>query len=194
MKYIFPALSIAILILLFSFRPKGSSKNVNADIIMTNESVSERSFAEGESKTDELKEQAAAFVEYAKTLLGTRYVYGSANPNRGLDCSGFVNCVSTHFGIKVPRSSVAFTNLGTSIGTNDAKAGDLILFTGSNVHKRVVGHMGIVTDNQNGQIQFIHSSSGKTKAVRISDLNGYYATRLVKIIRIFPLTADKVIV
>jgi cell wall-associated NlpC family hydrolase len=86
--------------------------------------------------------------------------------------------------MKVPRSSVDFTNFGTTIDSNNAQPGDLILFTGTDATRRIVGHMGIITGNVDGKIQFIHSSSGKGKGVVISDLEGYYETRFVKVIRI----------
>ena len=126
----------------------------------------------------------ANYVAFAKTLVGTPYLYGSVDPSKGFDCSGFINYVSKHFGMKVPRSSVDFTNFGTSIDSDNAQPGDLILFTGTDASRRIVGHMGIITENDNGQIQFIHSSSGKGKGVIISDLEGYYETRFVKVIRI----------
>jgi len=68
------------------------------------------------------------FTEFAKTLLGVPYVYGSMNPAVGFDCSGFVNYVGNHFGLKFPRSSVDFTNFGTEIKKDQAKEGDLILY------------------------------------------------------------------
>src|SRR6185503_21246046 len=86
--------------------------------------------------------QASSFVEYAKTLTGTPYLYGSVDPAKGLDCSGFINAVSNHFGIKVPRSSVDFTNVGSTVGSGEAKPGDLVLFTGTDPAKRIVGHIG----------------------------------------------------
>ena len=70
---------------------------------------------------------------------------------------------------------------------DEAMPGDLILFTGQNAIRRVVGHMGIVTDNPDGHVAFIHSSSGHKRGVHISELQDYYKTHLVKIIRIFPL-------
>src|SRR5258708_21373804 len=85
---------------------------------------------------------AQQFVDYAKTLIGTPYVWGSVNPKIGVDCSGFVNYVSNHFGIAVPRTSTQFTNLGLEVKPEEAEAGDIILFTGSNAKKRKVGHMG----------------------------------------------------
>jgi len=136
---------------------------------------------------------ACEFVNYAKTLIGTPYVWGSVNPNVGVDCSGFVNLVSHHFGITVPRTSAQFTKLGTEIKPEQATPGDLILFTGQNAKRKVVGHMGIVTDNPDGHLSFIHSSSGHKRRVHISELQGYYKTRLVKIIRIFSLAPNLVL-
>jgi cell wall-associated NlpC family hydrolase len=131
---------------------------------------------------------ADEFITYAKGLIGTPYIYGSTDPQKGFDCSGFINHISGHFGMKVPRSSIEFTNLGNEISTVNAKPGDIILFTGTDPQSRVVGHMGVVTDNPNGQLEFIHSSSGKAKGVVISPLKGYYESRFVKVIRFFPLT------
>jgi cell wall-associated NlpC family hydrolase len=69
---------------------------------------------------------------------------------------------------------------------NNAEPGDLILFTGTDPLKHDVGHIGIITNNLDGQVEFIHSSSGKAKGVTVSDLSDYYKTRFVKIIRILP--------
>ena len=129
-------------------------------------------------------------MDYAKTLIGTPYAYGSVNPSVGFDCSGFVNYVSNHFGIKVPRSSVQFTNMGKEIEQGNAMPGDIILFTGTNQNNRVVGHIGIVTENPTTGLMFIHSSSGKNNGVTISEMSDYYKTRFIKIIRIFPFTEN----
>lgn len=126
------------------------------------------------------------FAEYAKKFIGTPYLYGSTDPNRGFDCSGFVNHVATHFGIDVPRSSVQFTNFGITVPRSEALAGDIILFTGTNPGEKKVGHMGIVIENADNKISFVHSSSGKAKGVCTSPLEGYYETRFVKIVRIVP--------
>jgi cell wall-associated NlpC family hydrolase len=123
-------------------------------------------------------------VAFAKTLMGTPYVYGSTNPSVGFDCSGFITHVFNHFNIKVPRSSIDFTNYGKTIPESEAKQGDLILFTGTNPMEKHVGHMGIVISADTA-IQFIHSSSGKAMGVTVSPLEGYYRTRFVKVIRIF---------
>ena len=85
----------------------------------------------------------------------------------------------------MPRSSIDFTNVGREVSPGDARPGDIILFTGTDSTERFVGHMGIVISNQNGYLQFIHSSSGKANGVTISPLEGYYRGRFVKVIRVF---------
>lgn len=125
-------------------------------------------------------------VEYAKTLIGIKYRYGSTNPAVGFDCSGFITHVFSHFGIVVPRSSIDFTNVGKEVAVTDAKPGDLILFTGTDSSEHFVGHMGLIVSNESGQVNFIHSTSGKAYGVTITPLNGYYKGRYVKTTRIFP--------
>ncbi len=124
-------------------------------------------------------------VSFAKKQIGAPYRYCSMTPNGGFDCSGFVNYVFNHFNIWVPRSSVGFTNMGKEIPLNKAQPGDLILFTGTNPHKHIVGHIGIITTNTNGEINFIQSTSGIAYGVVISLLDKNYMRRFVKIIRIF---------
>ncbi len=125
-------------------------------------------------------------VAYAQTFIGTPYVYASSNPAVGFDCSGFISYVFNHFNITVPRSSAGFTNVPHEVPVADAKPADLILFTGTDSAIRTVGHMGIVVQNQNNELLFIHSSSGKANSVTITPLNDYYKGRFIKVIRIFP--------
>lgn len=192
MRYFVFGLFMTLSIFVFSFREKKSTKIVTENKVITNNPFEENSIRKDTIIKVETTNQASDFVSYAKTLTGTPYLYGSVDPEKGLDCSGFINAVSNHFGIEVPRSSVEFTNFGATVETSNAKPGDLILFTGTDPGKRIVGHIGIITNNLNGEVEFIHSSSGKAKGVTVSDLSGYYETRLVKVIRIFPTAANEV--
>ncbi len=131
----------------------------------------------------------ADLVAFAKTLIGVRYKYASTEPTIGFDCSGFITYVFKHFNIVVPRSSVDFTNVGTEVSYQEARPGDLILFTGTDKSIRVVGHMGLVIKNENNRLEFIHSSSGKANGVIITPLESYYQSRFMKVIRIFPPVA-----
>jgi hypothetical protein len=139
------------------------------------------------ANTDSFPPLPAGFLDYARSLIGTPYVYASTDPTVGFDCSGFITHVFNHFNLSVPRSSVDFTNYGIEIPLKAARAGDLILFTGTESTSRVVGHMGIVAQHENEQLQFIHSTSGKAYGVTITPLNPYYMGRFVKTIRVFDL-------
>lgn len=123
-------------------------------------------------------------ANFAETLIGIPYRYGSTDPKVGFDCSGFITHVFNHFNIKVPRSSIDFTNVGREIPVTSAKRGDIILFTGTDSTERFVGHMGIVVANTD-TLRFIHSTSGKAYSVTISPLSNYYKGRFVKTIRLF---------
>ena len=122
-------------------------------------------------------------VAFARTQIGVNYKYCSMTPSGGFDCSGFVNYVFNHFGIVVPRASVDFTDIGHEIKLNQTEPGDLILFTGTNHRIRVVGHIGIITANNHGDISFIQSTSGAAYGVVVSALDKSYMARFVKIIR-----------
>lgn len=125
-------------------------------------------------------------LDFAKTLIGIPYKYGSTDPTTGFDCSGFLTYTFNHFHITVPRSSIDFTYAGKTINLTTAKPGDLVLFTGTDSANRVVGHIGIITSYEKGVYNFIHSTSGKAMGVTISVLSKYYAARFVKAVRIFP--------
>ena len=128
---------------------------------------------------------ADSVIDFAKTLIGTKYKYGSAIKEQGFDCSGFITYVFNYFKIQVPRISKDFTNAGTPVSLDESKPGDLILFTGTDTTGWIVGHMGIITQNDKDKIQFIHSASGKSIGVIISGMSKYFETRFVKVIRVF---------
>ena len=128
-------------------------------------------------------------IDFAETLVGIPYVYGSTDPKIGFDCSGFITYAFNNFQIKVPRSSIQFTNVGKTVPVDQAKRGDIILFTDpdfSNTTSLQVGHMGLITSNENGSLNFIHSTSGKAMSVTITPFNEGYKKRFVRIGRIFP--------
>lgn len=125
-------------------------------------------------------------LDFARTLVGTPYLFASTDPAKGFDCSGFITYVFNQFNIRVPRSSVEFTNVGDEVELSKAEPGDLILFTGTDSTIRVVGHMGIIESRRNDSLYFIHSSSGKANGVVITPLSKYYLGRFVKVIRVFP--------
>lgn len=132
------------------------------------------------------KTEPSELISFACSLEGTHYQYGSADPKKGLDCSGFITSVFKHFDITVPRMSVDFTPVDHPVELADAQPGDLILFTGSDSTVKVVGHMGIITANTDKGPVFIHSESGKNIGVIETPFDSYYKARYIRTIRIFP--------
>ena len=127
---------------------------------------------------------ASKLISFAKTMIGVPYRYACSNPSVGFDCSGFVSYVFHNFGFDVPRSSTEFNLAGKPIKLENAKVGDVLVFTGTNPRRRVVGHVGIIADIEGDTIHFIHSTSGKAHGVTITTLNGYYRSRLMKAVSI----------
>ena len=127
---------------------------------------------------------ASKLISFAKTMIGVPYRYACSNPSVGFDCSGFVSYVFHNFGFDVPRSSTEFNVAGKPIKLENAKVGDVLVFTGTNPRRRVVGHVGIIADIEGDTIHFIHSTSGKAHGVTITTLNAYYRSRLMKAVSI----------
>lgn len=137
------------------------------------------------AKVPHVSNPASQLLDFAKSLIGTRYRYASSNPEIGFDCSGFVSYVYKQFGFSGARSSADFARKGKAVKLADAKVGDILVFTGSNAKVRKPGHVGIIySKDENGKIRFIHSSSGKAKGVTITDLEGYYKNRFLKAVTV----------
>ncbi|MBI3519913.1 MAG: C40 family peptidase [Bacteroidetes bacterium] len=134
---------------------------------------------------DSIKEDS--LILYAKKYIGSNYKYGSYEPSKGFDCSGFVYYIFTHFKVKVPRSSIDYATAGKTIHPDSFKVGDVIVFTGTNVKNRTPGHVGIIVSNAGEELQFIHSSSNKKHSgVKLSTYkeSPYYEKRFLKIVRV----------
>lgn len=182
-------LMVITLALFFSCRTNTVSKD---NLVIASKVEIEDSFSQHTKITtlrdttsfEKLHGSPAAIVVFAKTLEGIPYLYGSSDPYKGFDCSGFITYVFNHFNIEVPRSSIDFTHVGIEVKIPEAVEGDLILFTGTDSLETFVGHMGIVTENSDS-LRFIHATSGKKNSVTITALNSHYIRRFVKVIRIF---------
>ncbi|MGZ3863892.1 MAG: C40 family peptidase [Bacteroidia bacterium] len=134
---------------------------------------------------------ADSLVLFAKKHIGTRYKYGSTDPKKGFDCSGFVYYTFGHFNVKVPRASMDYEKAGRVVSVDSCRAGDVIVFTGTNIKNRAPGHVGIVVSNNEKELNFIHSSSGR-KGVGVIITNfkdsPYYQSRFIKIVRLQAVT------
>ena len=126
-------------------------------------------------------------VDFAKQYIGTSYSFACATPEEGFDCSGFLYYVYSHFGYEVPRSSKEYEFFGKEIPIEEAKKGDLLLFspTENDASHEKIGHIGILINKKGMASDFIHSSSGKANGVTISSLGSHhYTKRFVKAINI----------
>lgn len=70
-------------------------------------------------------------ANFGLKYVGYPYVYGGNSLTNGVDCSGFVSQVYAQFGYDLGvRSSYAMRSIGTGVSLADAKAGDIICYSG----------------------------------------------------------------
>lgn len=135
---------------------------------------------ESEDTTESIKRKD--IIEFAKMYLGKPYRYGSYNPEKGFDCSGFVYFVFKNFNINLPRSSIEYKYFGTALKSDDFKLGDVLVFYG-HINNTQIGHLGIICEANGMKSKFIHSSSGRAHGVTISELgSNMYTHRFYKCI------------
>lgn len=124
-------------------------------------------------------------VAYAMRYKGTPYLFASSDPQKGFDCSGFINFVFNNYNFDVPRSSKDFEFFGRTVSINEAREGDLVLFTGTDKNDPTIGHIGILINREGMKSEFIHSSSGRANGVTVSSLEQPgYTKRFVKVISV----------
>lgn len=71
---------------------------------------------------------AQTAVNAAYSVIGTPYVWGSADPNVGFDCSGFTMWAWGQAGVSLPHSSASQYAVLPHIDRADLQPGDLIFF------------------------------------------------------------------
>ncbi len=69
-------------------------------------------------------------IAYALTFVGKPYVWGGTDPNKGADCSGYIQYVYKHFGITIPRTSWLQRNCGKAVSYDKAQPGDILCYEG----------------------------------------------------------------
>lgn len=125
-------------------------------------------------------------LEYAKTFLGTPYIWGGKDPS-GFDCSGFTNWVFKNaLGIDIGHGTGSQVGAGIPIPVGQEQPGDLIFFNGTSVPGHVGIYMGV---NEEGKRMFIESGGGGESTtrptpgaeVRINCLDTYY--RPISVVR-----------
>ena len=90
-----------------------------------------------------------ALMEEVARYLGYPYVWGGSSPSTSFDCSGFVCWVFTNSGVhNLPRTTAqGIYDQCTPVSAADAKAGDIIFFTGTYNSPGPVSHVGIYCGN-----------------------------------------------
>ncbi|MEC1354182.1 NlpC/P60 family protein [Bacillus sonorensis] len=106
-------------------------------------------------------------VQKALNYVGVPYVFGSASPDVGFDCSGLTQYVFREaLGVYLPRSAEQQWAVGKKVKLEDIQPGDVIFF--SNTYKPGISHNGIYA----GGGRFIHAS--RSDKVTISYLSASY--------------------
>jgi cell wall-associated NlpC family hydrolase len=119
-----------------------------------------------------------AIAEVAMGMVGTRYLYGGADPLEGFDCSGLVYYSYSQAGYRVPRTSQELFRAARKISVRDADPGDLMFFQ----DQAKLSHVGIYL----GDGLFVHApASGRNVAVASLDQT-YYRQHLVAVGRLLP--------
>jgi cell wall-associated NlpC family hydrolase len=71
---------------------------------------------------------AQTAIYYAKSVIGTPYVWGAADPSVGFDCSGLVMWSYAHAGISLPHSSAMQYAMLPHVSRDQLAPGDLLFF------------------------------------------------------------------
>lgn len=133
-----------------------------------------------DSLSDSLSAKAQPLFK-ALSMIGTPYKFGGNDPEKGVDCSGFVKRVYKESAdISLPRSASEMSKQGEAVAMEALEPGDLVFF---NTRKRPNSHVGIYAGNG----EFVHASSSHTKQVTVSSMSQkYWATRFNGARRVLP--------
>ncbi|MBF0496256.1 MAG: C40 family peptidase [Deltaproteobacteria bacterium] len=71
---------------------------------------------------------AVRVVKTARSQLGNLYRVGGANPQKGFDCSGFVQWVYVQHHVPLPRTTEDQLKAGEKVKKDDLKPADLVFF------------------------------------------------------------------
>lgn len=133
------------------------------------------------------EQKADSLIANAQAQLGVKYKYATCKPGVSFDCSGFTSYAYGSVDVTNSRSSKAYGKIGTPVKLDECRKGDCILFTGTNSNIRTIGHVGIVIQNDENGLKFIHCSSSKKHfGVTVTDYyDSGYPKRFMEVRRLF---------
>jgi len=95
-------------------------------------------------------------IHYGKSLIGLTYKYGGSSIS-GFDCSGFLKHIFDKYGLTLPHDSREYVHCGDTVSLNEIKKGDVLLFKGSNIKSKRIGHVALVIEVNENEILMLHS-------------------------------------
>ncbi len=116
----------------------------------------------------------SSVVANAMQYQGLRYIWGGTSLTKGADCSGFVMRIMAQYGVYLPHSSAAQSNIGKKVSVNELQPGDLVFYG-----RRRVSHVAIYIGNG-----MVISELNKKAGCKVTGLN--YCGRFIKATRVLP--------
>ena len=103
-------------------------------------------------------QQISTVVNYAKSMVGGRYVWGGSQFG-ATDCSGLVMLSYAQIGISLPHLASAQAGYGTSVSYSNIQPGDLVFYGGSSYSS--IYHVAMYI----GDGKIVHAESSATGIV-----------------------------
>jgi len=126
-----------------------------------------------------------SIICFGKSFIGLKYKYGGYSTS-GFDCSGFLKFIFNKYGLALPKDSRSYAEFGEKIDSVDIqeiKKGDIMLFKGSNLKSKRIGHVSLVIDVNENEVLMLHSCRRGVIIDNYLD-SDYYLKRFVGIRRI----------
>ena len=114
--------------------------------------------------------RAAQAVSYARSKLGSPYVWGATGPD-AFDCSGLVQAAYRSAGVSVPRTTYAQIDSGRSVPRSELLPGDLVFFYPG------ITHVGLYIGD--GRMIHAPNPSAPVRVAPIDEMPFAGATRVV---------------
>jgi len=110
------------------------------------------------SRKSKIKDQISTIIKTARSYTGTPYLWGGTT-RAGIDCSGLTGRAFQAVSITLPRTADVQAKQGEKVKKEELQPGDLLFFA-TGKKRRVVTHVGIVTEVKGSDnVKFIHAST-----------------------------------